>query len=377
MSLTATLVVTTIHELIVLEDYLENFDQFDHLEQVSVYVIPDRRTPPAAYQRCQDLHERGLKIACPTLDEQENYLNKVGFPPELIPYNSDNRRNVGYLMALEAGSDFVISIDDDNHCCRDEDYFLAHAIVCEQNYLANVVNAETGWFNTCSLLELDRTGTTYPRGFPYYARHKSYGSSEFVESRADVHINAGLWLLDPDIDGISWLVAPAQVVSFTGQSLVLGEHTWSPVNTQNTALRRDAIAAYYFVKMGYPLAGTPIDRYGDILSGYFVQACARHLGGAVRVGTPIVEHRRTSHDYMKDAANEWACIMVLEDMLPWLVEVKLEGTTYPEVYTSLSYALEDMVERTSEGIWTDPTRGYFHQVSYYMRTWAKVCASLL
>jgi hypothetical protein len=373
MTLTASLVVTTVFDPIVIEGYFDKFQHYGHLEQVQVYVIPDRKTPHQAYVHCQELSQRGMKVVCPTLEEQEEFLKRIGFPPHLVPYDSDNRRNIGYLMALESGSDFLVSIDDDNHCCPNEDFFLEHAVVCESDHAAEVVNAGEKWFNACSLLGLDRSGIIYPRGFPYYARHKTE-QLEIASSQVDVHMNAGLWLLDPDVDGITWLVAPARVMSFTGQSLVLGQQTWSPINTQNTALRREVIASYYFVKMGYPLAGVPIDRYGDIFSGYFAQACVRHMGGAIRVGTPLAEHRRNSHNYMKDASNEWACILVLEDLLPWLTEeAKLEGTSYIEAYTSLSYAIEDAVECFEDRIWNDATRGYFHQMAYYMRAWVNAC----
>ena len=39
------------------------------------------------------------------------FLRKVGVPSERIPFDSDNRRNVGYLMALHGSTDFLISID--------------------------------------------------------------------------------------------------------------------------------------------------------------------------------------------------------------------------------------------------------------------------
>jgi len=377
MPLTASLVLTTIFDPIVLETYFDNFSRYGHLDQVRIFVIPDRKTPMAAYERCRTLAKRGLRVHCLTLDDQENFLNKVGFPADVIPYNSDNRRNIGYLMALESGADFVISIDDDNYCLPDHDFFVAHALVCERDVCAEEVTASSGWFNICSLLDFDTAATPYPRGFPYFARHVS-NKVERETKRVNVHLNTGLWLGDPDIDGISWLVAPAHAVSYSGKSVVLGLTTWSPVNTQNTALRREALAAYYFVKMGYPLAGMGnIDRYGDIFSGYFVQICAHHLGGMVRFGTPLVEHRRNSHNFMKDATNEWACILTLEDLLPYLTQVKLSGSTYPEVYTALSYALEDAVEHLHGIVWTDATRGYFHQMAYYMRVWSRVARRLL
>ena len=373
----AALVFTTIFDPVVLESYLQNFQKHGHLDDIQVFVIPDRKTPSEAYERCASIDQQGLKVTCPPLNEQEDFLRYIGLSPHLIPYNSDNRRNVGYLMALESGADFIISIDDDNYCRFDEDFFAEHAVVCEDNVEETIVNSETGWFNICDLLEFDRPGRTYPRGFPYYARHKD-DTPAFSTARSEIHMNVGLWLSDPDVDGITWLVAPAHSMAFNGKPVVLGEQTWSPINTQNTALRREVIASYYFVKMEYPLASIPIDRYGDIFSGYFAQSCVRHLGGGVRVGTPIVEHRRNAHNYIKDASKEWACILILEDLLPWLVdEAELGGNSYPEAYTSLIYALEDVVERFDGKIWTDATRGYFHQVAYHMRQWADISKRLL
>src|SRR3712207_9514532 len=80
---------------------------------------------------------------------------------------------------------------------------------------------------------------------------------------------------------ITWLGAPVRSRSFkphNGGSIFLGDDTWSPINTQNTGLHRDLTVTYYFVRMGYPLAGLPIDRYGDIFSGYLSQACVKHMG---------------------------------------------------------------------------------------------------
>ena len=377
MALKAGLVMTTVNEPLVLESYFANFSLYGHLDQVEVFVIPDRKTPSTAYEYCRALNQRGLKVYCPTLDDQENFLTRIQFPPHLIPYNSDNRRNIGYLMALESGADFIISIDDDNFCLLDTDFWAEHSIVCRQDVLAEEIETDSGWFNICSLLEFDNGVIPYPRGFPYFARH-NLERVKRQPKQTNVHINAGLWLRDPDIDAISWLVAPARAVRFCNQSVLMSRNTWAPINTQNTALRREAASAFYFVKMGYPLGGLwHIDRYGDIFSGYFVQICTRHLGGGVRYGSPVVEHRRNTHNYLKDATKEWACIVVLEDLLPALTQLRLEGSTYPELYTALSYALEDIVEDLSGTILNDATRGYFHQMAYYMQLWAKIAGKFL
>jgi hypothetical protein len=195
----------------------------------------------------------------------------------------------------------------------------------------------------------------------------------FAQETGLVRMNVGLWLQEPDLDAVTWLTAPVRATRFKGESFLLGNDTWSPINTQNTALHRDVIATYYFVRMGYPLAGMPIDRYGDIFSGYLSQACIRHLGHRIRVGTPVVDHKRNSHNYLLDAKGELAGILVLEPFSEWLHELKLEGSNYCEAYLSLADAIDHQVQYFSGSIWTDATRGYFHQMTFCMRKWVKVC----
>jgi hypothetical protein len=243
MALRAAMVLTTIADPIVLEGYRANFTAHGHLDQVQVIVIPDLKTPPAGFQRCVELRNKGLDVLCPTVDEQERILLRLGFPPELVPRNSDNRRNVGYLMAAESGVDFLISIDDDNYCLANEDYFAEHSLVCGEPRRYDVVESNSGWYNLCDLLRLDSAYRIYPRGFPYFARHQE-PVTKMESLKAAVRINAGMWLRDPDLDGITWLAAPVRALAFRGKSIVLGNRTWSPVNTQNTALHRDVIPAY-------------------------------------------------------------------------------------------------------------------------------------
>jgi len=80
---------------------------------------------------------------------------------------------------------------------------------------------------------------------------------------------------------------------------------------------------------------------------------------------------------MKDADDEWGCIMLFEDILPWLCEARLSGSTHLEAYTALSYCLQEAVEKQHGRVWNDAARGYFHQVAHYMRTWARAVSKLL
>jgi len=370
------LVLTTIHDGDVLQGYYDNITKYGHLEHASVIVIPDRKTPSEVFVRAQQLSRRGLNIACPTIAEQDEFLDKLGGFAGLVPYDSDGRRNVGFLMALERGVDFLVSIDDDNYCLPDSDFLSEHGIVCSAPQELDVLESSSGWFNICDLLELEPPVTVYPRGFPYRQRHKK-GDVCYRRMTGTVRLNAGLWLSEPDLDGITWLGVPVRALGLRGDSsVVLAPGSWTPINSQNTALHRDAIPSYYFIRMGYPLGGTKIDRYGDIFSGYFTEICAQHMNHLLRVGMPVVDHRRNRHDYLKDASAELPCILVLEDLLEWLKQTRLEGQSYPMAYLSLSHALEDAVESFKGSIWTDSTRGYFHQMGYWMRQWLRACRAI-
>jgi hypothetical protein len=367
----ATLVLTTIFDPVILDDYRRNFERYGHLDELDVIVVPDRKTPPAAFETCSRLARQGLNVVCPTLEEQEAFLRRAGLPSGFIPYNLDNRRNVGFLMAWERGSDFLISIDDDNFCSDDEDYFAAHAgaLFGRGSYL--MAGSDGHFLNICDLLQTN-VPSVYARGYPYFARHLD-SAPRISTGAADVMINAGLWLEDPDVDAITWLGLQPKVTGFKNQSVVLDAGTWSPVNTQNTAVRRDILPAYYFIRMGYPLQGSKVDRYGDIFSGYFALACAKHLGGSARFGTPVADHRRNSHNHLKDAAAELPAILLLEDILAWLIDVPLSGSTGSEAYLSLSHLLEEAVEKFQGHAWNDASRGFVHEMAHLMRVWTAAC----
>ena len=366
------IVVTTIGDGSFLEGFCQQATAEGLQGEISFHVIPDRKTPNGLRARCDELARQGFRIVCPTIEEQDAYLSRLGGMGRLVPYNSDNRRNVGYLMAFESGAETILSIDDDNFCVPGEYLLAEHRVVASPPASHRVVNSDTGWYNIVDLLELRLNSTIYARGFPMSQRHKKVLAEHKTEV-VDVRINAGLWSKSPDVDAMTWLVAPTEAVSLKGDSVVLGERAWSPINTQNTALHRDVIPSYYFVRMGLVLNGTLIDRYGDIFSGYFAQACARHLGHAIRVGTPIALHDRNSHDYLADAQRELGCMALLEDLLEWLPEAKLEGGTYDEAYLSLASHLEDEVERRQGRPWSDEVKSYFHHVAYCMRQWVKAC----
>jgi hypothetical protein len=228
------------------------------------------------------------------------------------------------------------------------------------------------WFNICALLDSQVRDPIFARGYPYAARHSgAQGQTRAIPQGVSsiVAINAGLWVHDPDVDAITRLAQAPRVTAAKSRSVILGPQTWSPINTQNTALIRAAIPAYYYVRMGFPLQGMQIDRFGDILSGYFAQKCAKHLGQVIRLGSPVATHRRTPHNLFKDLYHELAGIALIDDLLPWLQELRLSGTDYFEVYGSLSDALEAEADRFKGFIWDQGGREFLSETARCMRTW--------
>ncbi len=370
----AAIVITTIYRNKIIELLCSNIKKFKHADDTTIIVIPDKKTPKLVYKDCETFKKKGFHIICPTLQEQEKFLNKINLYPEFIPYNSDNRRNIGYLMSLES-SDILISMDNDNYPMKD-DFVGCHKSVFEKRESYSVVSSSSKWYNPMDMLEyqVESPKVLYPRGFPYKYRHCKH-KYKFNKKKLDpkeVSLNAGLWLEDPDIDGITWIVSPAKTKTIKKkfQDVVLGDKTWTPINSQNTALKTDAIAAYYFLRMNYPIKGMMIDRYGDIFSGFFIEKCIKSLGRKIKFGRPLSIHKRNTHNYFKDITGELACIIILEEMIDWLMEVNLEGNSFHDVYESLSYQIEEAVERVMKGfIWTDEVKAYFHYIAFHMRKW--------
>jgi hypothetical protein len=375
------IVVTTIFEPAWLQGYLDNIRAHGRERGVTLRIICDRKTPASTYAAAAAAQEQGFRIDCPSLDEQTAYLRKIGAAEDFVPWDTDNRRNIGFLRAWESGADLLISIDDDNYCLPDSDFVGSHLSAGQRcGELGPHQVAQGDWFNICSLIEFGPVGEIHPRGFPFAARSRPRSASrpQMPASMAAqrVSINAGLWLKDPDVDAITRLAQRPQGTAASPVPVLLGAETWSPVNTQNTGLIRDTLPAYWYVRMGFPLQGMRIDRFGDILSGFFVQKCAKHLGDVVRIGGPVAEHRRSQHNLFKDLYHELAGIVVIEELLPWLQELKLSGSNYADSYAALADAIAAQAPHFRGFVWDQGGREFLAETAACMQGWLKLLERL-
>jgi len=319
----------------------------------TMIVIPDKKSPAPLYEACGQARHDGLQIWCPPPEVQDQFLERIGAPPGLFPWNTDHRRNVGYLMACESGAEVIISVDDDN---LPGDGWLAEH---EAALGAHAARAATGLFwNPCDQLICTELRRPWPRGFPYSSRKA--GQITLAGTDADVAINEGLWIGDPDVDAITRLALGLESKELIS-SVVLGPETWAPVNSQNTAIRREVLPAYYFFRSG---------RFGDIYQGYLAEACAKAMGHTVRFGTPAADCSvRNDHDLLHDLQLELPDIVRMDDWLEWLTSAKPATTSYADAYQSLAFSMEEWAAG----------RGERHQLQWMagqMRMWLKLCQAV-
>ncbi len=364
---------TTINNLSAfLGEYIKNVKHFGHENDVAIYIAGDRKSPTTCEEEILTYEKENVDIRFLSIGWQHDYLQKFDGIDEMIPENSDNRRNVAYLLALEEGAEIVISVDDDNYPAKQFDFVGEHSVVGSISNSAEA-SGHNNWFNLLSLLNL--TVECYPRGFPYKYRNDQCGLLTNQVAN-EIAINVGLWIGDPDVDAIARLALDPKSKNWPGQNVLLNEASFSPINTQNTAVSREAMTAYYYVRMGATIKGMTLDRFGDILSGYFAQLCVKATGKGIRIGSPLTEHRRNLHNNFVDLHHELAGIMIIENLATLFENIQLPSSSIYDAYICLSHELENFATKQDGFVWDNNTKSYFQQVSRNMRIWADVVAGM-
>lgn len=371
------IVFTTIFYPEVLWEIHKNLEQFNHLEDVVVWVVGDKKTPAETKLLCEQVSQQNLQVNYLDVEYQDNWGKRFPEFYSRIPYNNETRRNIGYLHALEYGCERLISIDDDNWPTSDD--FIGGHLLTGTSWTEPLVSEEKQFHNVCEYLEFDVKRPIYPRGFPFKLRG-SINQTRLVESQPDtrVGVTAGLWLREPDVDATTWLNGKILGVEYSGpESFVLEQNTWSPVNTQNTSVVRELVPAYLCIPMGWDVPGGKIQRYGDIWGGYFLQAVMNGTNYNVAFGRPLVDHRRNPHNYLDDLRHEfWG--MVLTD---WLVELLRSDfkPTEPEICDRVLHLADFLLSVAIRQIptWcTAEVKGFIEYTAGNLKTWADVCRQL-
>ena len=343
----SAIVTTTVFVPTFLTKYAENLKQYGH--DTSIIVVGDRKTPEGVSKFCESIHN------CIYLDvaDQHNYLRGHSHFEllEHLPLDNISRRNIGHLMAYEAGAECIIMLDDDN-LATTQDVVKHHSVV-GQRVFRTTYGSSSGWFNICSALKEKHGVEFYARGYPPSQRWK--GGLITVErgNFADpdngmyrkVAVNGGLWLNDPDIDALTRLERYLIVIGVNDKmpsSFALHPGTWSPWNCQNTAISRDALPSYFLS----PHTG----RHLDIWASYITSRIAEALGEVITFGVPLAYHERTPHNLYKDLEQELPWIQMTDGFVEALRSTKIVSSTY-------TGALREIIEGLRENWFvSDPVK---------------------
>ncbi len=334
--MTTALIITTINVPELLLDYAK--DAVAHRRELKIYVAGDRKTPEPAVEFCRSV-ERETGISCEYLGVSEQELLLRPWPDfaATLPWNSIQRRNVAVLKAAMDGAETVVTVDDDNFIVG-SDYFGSHAITGTEVELDSMGQARAGgWFNICRFLRDADQRRFFPRGYGMAARRIADDPAfPQCRERKRVVVNAGLWLGDPDIDGVTRLAAPIDVRSYDGpEHFFVAGGVWTPFNSQNTALARELLPAYFL--------SPDVGRYDDIFASFVVKRIADHLGHGIAFGAPIVRQDRNEHDLYDDFDQERMGMRLTDVFITALEQASLSADNYADCALELCPQLEEQL----------------------------------
>lgn len=255
--------------------------RFSRMEGWDLLVVGDLRTP----------HELFTEIDCHyySPEAQERDFPQLS---SLIGWKTIQRRNLGFLFALTSGARVVATVDDDNipFDFWGTDLFVGDTMILDEHESELV-------FDPISV-------TNYPnlwhRGFPIQRLQRRKSTKKKTEKHLSVQ--ADFWNGDPDIDAICRMEHSPNC-KFSEAPFPFSASVFSPFNSQNTFLTRDALK-HYFMFPG-------IGRMDDIWASYYLQA----LGYDVGYSRASVFQERNAHDLTQDFEGEIIGYLKTEEML--------------------------------------------------------------
>ena len=251
---------------------------------VEFFVAGDHKTPVAAYEFCKTIDK------CHFYSPQEQM--DLGYKSsELIGWNTDSRRNIALLEAVEWGADIILSVDDD--------MIPTSEIFFEGPYLdfepfSGLCAGEPGyWF--------DAGKFTVPpakqRGLPVH-----YGLVNSFEPvvNAEIGVMQGIILGVPDTDSLTAITCEPRVYSVTDvlrNGFVVRPDALTVFNSQLTAFRRELAPGF---AQFYRWQG----RNTDIFASLIMRRIMKERGLHTYFGPPMGYHARKSRQLFNDLKSE-------------------------------------------------------------------------
>jgi glycosyltransferase involved in cell wall biosynthesis len=303
-------------------------------------IVADKKTPPEAQAYCENLEKlHGFRMEYFSVDRQREYLERFPELDQYLPWNSVQRRNIGMLYAYELGCDTIVTVDDDNYLL--EPNLLEEHLRVGTEHKLKSYSSSTGWMNPCQFLKVTPPFSPYHRGFPLSKRFVETTISEGARA-GRVVVNVGMWLGDPDVDAWIRMSLPLEATEWTArENFALGLGTWAPFNSQQTAVARDVVPAYFL----NPNAG----RYDDIWGSFILHCIANHMGDLISYGSPIVSHlqKRSLASLWRDIDDERMGTLLTDNFVTFLRNTQLGTSTYRGCYEEIANSILEWVDRGS------------------------------
>lgn len=281
-----TICVTSIHEP------EPDFLKYRAIYDSEIYWVGDRKSPAIISKAVRSI----------TLQDQLD-IKDLSIP-KLLPIDHYSRKNIGYLIALRDGAEWVLDTDDDNFPSTPYKKFPLETCDC------TVLTDAKGRVN---IYKYYTDHNVWPRGLGYqFDEAQPLSTDAACDS---VAVWQGLADGDPDVDAVYRLARLGEVNFDPAPILVLDEGLYCPFNSQNTMWKARYLTYAY-------LPSTVTFRFTDILRGYVAQrALWAHECRLGFIG-PNVFQERNEHDLLKDLESE----LIMYKSIGKLISV-LEGLT--------------------------------------------------
>lgn len=283
--MTNKIIVTT-----TINNVTEEIRKYDAMPDWSLVVVGDEQSPP------EYKIERGTFISwAEQLERYPDLCRLMG------PRSIARGRMISFIEGYRRGADVIAVIDDDNmpYDTWGKDLLVGREV-------------EVNKYFTDQIAFDPLPGDLWARGFPLELAEQSNLNLGMKKVTMKPLVQANLWDGDPDVDA---LVRISQKPDVKWPPLdPYTSNAFSPVNTQNTFIAREAIR-------DFPANIPFIGRADDIWASYIFQA--RHPN-AVVYGPATVRHhqKRTWQSMLDDLENE---MFLYRNNLAFLHTLKDEG----------------------------------------------------
>lgn len=261
------IVTTTIHAP------TEALRRFASVPGWQLLVVGDVKTPHDLYQNWH-----GIEYLSPVRQEQIDQRLS-----DLIGWNCIQRRNIGYLWALNRGAELIASVDDDNVPYVGWGETIAGRSARLPEYLCG---------HPCfDPLSVTNSPHLWHRGFPLQMVRDRAQNPPAEWKDITVDVDAQLWDGEPDVDSVCRMTQ-RYGDKLTSPDVAFTATKPGPFNSQNTIFTRRALRSFFC----FPGVG----RMDDIYASYVCQA----NGNRVAWSPPTVRQDRNEHNVLKDMQQE-------------------------------------------------------------------------